>query len=425
MASTTPAPTLTGTRNSWKKIQGAVYQKVAVFGKREEQKLLRTLPKAPESWSADEVTFKLDLNERAGAARVPDMGKLAAVQNVDLVPATINAHHSNARWAISDISHFADEGKTNQFISDMELRMGQRMDAMVEQDSDYVWGDATAVLATTDSNLSGTTFSGVIPTAGFNQASYTNVRSIAQLFRKGDWIAFLQAGSDELVDVNAIGQLTSVNPTTGALAGNFIGSVSSYTTNGIRIVKANNLDRGAVIANSTDFAKGYDGIFGITTSVSHHGVSGSTYEPWNATTDSAAGVFSPIEYWTGSDTIKNKTGYKADTLLIAQGVRRHVMSTERAGLRYDDSGSMDIDGDVQSKGVKWWYMKNNPPGMAVLFPKEVLHNWEILPFESDKRYSDLIPMQDDAAALGRVDKFANLVCRSRSAFYLWLNKTEA
>lgn len=425
MPATTPSPTLTNTKHSWRKIQGLLYQKAANFGKRDEQKLLKSLSKAPESWSAYEVTFTLDLNERAGAARVTDMGKLAQVSNVDTVEATINAFHSNARWAVSDMSHFADEGKTNQIIADMEMRASQRMDAMIEQDSDYFWGDSTAVLATTDSDVANSTSASLVVTKGFNQSSYTNVRSISQLFRKGDVIAALASGSDVLIDANAFGTVGTVVPSTGTVPVTWQSTVSAYTTNGIRLVKANNLER-TTVTGGTDLNQGYSGIFDIVASTSLHGVSGSTYSAWNpALTDSNAGKFTFLEYWTGKDAIKNATGYMADTMLIAQGVARDLKQTERAGLRYEDSGSMDIDGDVQAKGVKMWSMRNNPPGMVVMFAKEVLHNWEILPFQSDKRYTDLLPMQDDAAALGRVDKFANLVCRSRGAFAYWSNKTEA
>lgn len=423
-ASLLPGPTLTNTKHSWAKVQGDLWELSSSHGKREEPKFLKTLKKVSEKWSAYEVTYTLDLNDRAGAARVPDMGYLAKTRSVDTVEATINAFHSNARFAISNQSEWADEGSANQIVQDLKFRSRQSMEAMVEQDSDYFWGLSSAVLATTNTNVSGTTATLTLLT-GYNSSAITNGRYIAKLFRKGDIIALLAAGSDALIDANAWGSVTDYNLTNGTIDVTFIGSVTSYTTDGIRIVKANNLEQ-STVAGGTDLNQGYSGITEGMFSTSVSSVSGSTYARWNpSTTDTASVRFNPAHLWLAKDNIKNETGLDADTWMLSQGVNRDIALQERAGLRYDDSMTMDFDGDVKAKGMKKWTMKNNPPGMVFVGAKEGLNYWEILALQGTKAYRDLLPYTDQAASVGRFDRFANIVWRSRAAWGYFTNKTEA
>lgn len=420
---TVVGPPSASVKHVWRKMQGMLVKFALSNGKREERQIINSFAKVPEGWSAYENTFTLDLNKRAGVARIPDMGYLARTSNVDTVEATINAYHQNARFAYGDMAHFADRGDENQIANELGFRVEQKVDAMVEDESDYFYGFSSAILCTTDTDIAAGTAFAITVTAGYGVAGITNTRFITNLLHVGDSIALLNS-SNALIDANAFGVITAIDPNSGVVTGTFYAAVSAYTTNGIRVVKANNLEQ-TTADGGTDLNKGMVGLLEMTTSTSVHGVSGATYDAWNAAyTLNSAGRFTPERYWVAKDEIKNKTGGTVNTVVLSQGVFRDMKSQQRSGLRYDDSMDMDIDGDVKAKGVKFWDIKGCPPGYVFAFDKKGAANWEILPLEKDTSYSQLQPRQDQAASVGRVDKMGNLVCRSRGMFSVFSLQTE-
>lgn len=427
-----PTPQTSATKHTWRKVQGDYYTISSSYGKRDEPKFLGSLRKVGEDFSAYEVTFTLNLNDTPGGARVTDMGWLSKTYSVDTVEATINAFHSNARFAVSDQSQWADKGKSNQIVEDFKYRMQGSIDALVEKDANYFWGTSSAVIAITDTTIVGTSTAALLLKNAYGNSAINNKRYLGKLFNVGDTIALMAAGSDVLIDANAWGDITAINYTTGALAVTWNGSVSSYSTPGIRIVFANNLEGAAsgttrTVDNGTDYNKGYVGILESMFSTTVHSVSGGTYARWNpAVADSTTGGrFNPVNYWQAKDGIKNESGLEADTMLVAQGVKRDMILQQTAGLRFEDSESMDFDGDVKTKGVKQWTMKNTPNGMVFILAKEAMNYWEIIGMEGTRAKGALLAYINQAAKVGRFDKFGNIVTRARAAMAYFTGKTEA
>lgn len=421
MAAQSNSITTAATLNKfWRKIQGNV-AKAFAHGKRAEKQLFDGLPTFEAPYSAYEVTFPLDLAERGGVASLADGGFMAKPSSVNAVEATATAVHFNARFAISDIAKYADRGMENQLARQLVTQATQKVDAMVEHFSDYLHGSATAMLASTDSDISGTTGNVLTLAAGYGVAGITNAKYLASLFKVGERVV-LTNSSDALVNsTSSFAEVTAVSKTNGTITVTMDGS-TSYTTNGIRLYKANNLE-GTTVAGGSDFNKGLTGFIDGFTAASLQGV---THVNWVAAhADTNAGRFTFAKLRRGKDEIMNDGGLTANTLLLAQGVYRDMIAQERAGLRYDDAGGLSFDGDVKAKGLKIVSTKNVPPGYVYLFANEAINKWEILPTTERPTWGDLDPSETLAGAYGRIDWFGNLVWKNRKGLAYWTAQTES
>lgn len=420
-ASFAPGPTLANTKHTWRIVQGETVDFALLNGKREEREVVNDMPKAPEKWSPYHVYFYLDINQRAGAATVPDMGYLATVNSVDTIEAEAFSVHFNARFAISNMSQFAGAGQENQLVDDLTFRGGQQADAIVEDQSDKFYGFSSGLLATTNSNISSATAT-LLLTAGYGVAGITNGAFISSLFHLNDWVC-LTDSSDVLLDTtDSFGQVTA-NDGAGTITVALNGSIT-YSNDGIRVYKANNGQRTDAAAGS-DLNKGLVGMLEMTTATSVHGVSGGTYAAWTAYQNTAGGRLTPVKRQTAYDTIKNKTGLKVNRELVSQGVDRDAVAQERAGLRYDSATSMTTDGSVQAKGIKKWVLKGCPPGYAFFWNSKVINNWEQKGIDGSPSQKDLLPRQDEAADVGRIDLMRNNICRARGGMAVFSGLTES
>lgn len=422
MAAQTTALTLSTALNKyWRKIQGRISTAFA-HGKRKEKQFFDSLESFEAPYSAYEVTFPLDLNERYGIASIPEAGAMAQASSVNAVEATVQAVNFNGRFSISDIAKYADRGMANQLMRQLRAQATQKIDAITEHFSDYLHGGSDAVLAITDTDFSGTSQTLTLKD-GYGNSNITAAKYLASLFKPGDRVAFVAGGSDALIDANAFGTVTASNKSTGVLSVTTDGSVS-YSTNGIRIVKANAIE-GTTLAGGTDFGKGLVGMETLLFSTSVHGVSGSTNPNWTtAYATTAAGRFTFSKLARAKHEIENDGGLMADFLMMSQGVERDVIAQERAGLQYADATGLTLDGDIKARGLQKVVTKNVAPGRVVVGAKAALNKWEILPVEGDSAWGDLRPREDYAASVGRVDWFGNLVLKNRKGLAVFQNQTE-
>lgn len=407
----------------WKKIQFPTVQKCFSNGKREEKQLFDSFQDAGVPYSGYENTIALDLNERGGIASLPDFGAMALPSSVNAVEGTVTAVHFNGRFNISDVAKYADRGQENQLQRQLKSQATQKSDALVEHVSDYFHGSASALLATTDSDISGTTATLTLA-AGYGQTGITNAKFLASMWKVGDR-GVLATSANALVDgTDSFFAVTAVSKSAGTIDITCDGSVT-YSTNGIKLYKANSIE-GTTLAGGSDYLKGIVGDVDIFEATTLHNVSGSTYANWNAAySDTAAGRFTPTKLRRGRDEIKNDGGVEADVLMVSQGVYRDMFAQERAGLRYEDAGAMTFDGDVKAKGLTIFKSKNVPPGYVRLFARSVMRKWEILPTEERSAWGDLQPYEDYAGMFGRIDWFGNRICVNRKGLAYWTTQTEA
>ena len=423
MAAQTNAGTTSASINRyWRKVQGTI-AKAFAHGKRKEKQLFDSFADAGFPWSAYENTFPVDINERGGIASLTDFGDLAKASSVNAVEATVSAVHFNGRFAIGDIAKYSDRGNENQLARQIVMQGTQKVEAMVEHFSDYLHGSSSALLATTDTDISGTTATLTLA-AGYGVAGITNAKYLASLFKVGERIVALDSSNALIDGTDSFGEITAVSKANGTIAVTFDGSIS-YSTNGIRLYKANNLE-GTTAAGGSDLNKGLVGMIDLMTATTVHNVSGSTNPNWTvAYADTNAGRFTPMKYRRAKDEIQNDGGLDADTLLCSQGVYRDMVAQERAGLRYDDAAGLSFDGDVKARGMQIVTTKNVPPGYVYVFAKAALNKWEILPTTDRPTWGDLTPSETKAGSFGRVDWFGNVVLRNRKGLAYFTSQTEA
>jgi hypothetical protein len=409
-------------RNWWKKVQGPIADKAFAHGKRAERALYNALASWDVPASAYETTFPIDLNERGGVASIPDGGFMAKPSSVNAVEGNCTVIHLNKRFSVSDLTRFTDAGTRNQMKRQITAQALQAADAITEDFSDRFHGSASGVIAQTNSNFSSTAQTLTL-TNGYGNANITNARFLASMIKPGERLAFLD-GVGALIDANGFGLVTGVNKSTGVINVTTDGAVT-YSTDGINIVKANNLE-GLTVAGGTDWGRGLVGMQDILFATSVHGVSGSTNPNWTVALNiSAAGLFTPQVLKRMRQEIMNESGLEADYLVVAQGVERSMIAQERAGLRYNDT-SFSFDGDVKAKGLKVVSTKNVPPGYAVTFASAGLNKWESYNSTNGAGgYSDLQPSEDLAGGYGRLDWVGNMMCLSRKAFAVATSQTEA
>lgn len=424
MASPSVAPSTTSASldKYWRKIQGPLAEFAFAHGKRREKKFFDSLQATPMEWSARENTFAVDTKERGGIASLRDSGPMAKASSVNAPECTVSAIHLNGRFSIGDVGRWADAGQRNQIKRQIQVQSSQKMDAMVEAFSDYWYGYPTALQATSDSDIAGTSATMTFATA-YGNANITNPKYIASMFKVGERY-MLTDSSNALIDgTDSWGEVTAVDKTNGTATFTFDGSIT-YSTNGIRFYKANQVE--AATTADSDLNRGLTGMLEIWTSTSVQQLSGGSEANWNvAYSSTASGRFTPAKLRRGRDEVENESGYQIDFAFIAQGVYRDMVVQERAGLRYDVATDMTLDGDVKAKGMQFYTLKGVPPGWVLGGAKACLRKWEILPVEGDSAYAELQAYQDYAAKFGRTDWFGNVICASRKGLFYYNNQQES
>jgi hypothetical protein len=387
----------------WRKIQGPVA--TGIQYKSEEWALLDDFEVEESEWSAREVTRPIELNEGAGVASIPESGYKAVPSSPNLEEATYTLVNFNKRFEASLLAKAGDRGSANQVAKQLKHQAKMAVFDVARHYSDYFYGLSTAVLATTDTDISGASATLTL-TAAYGQTGITNAAFIADKFRVGDRIAVLSGGS---LVTNGIGTITAVSASTPSISVTFIGSVS-VTTNGLQIVKANSMEN-ATIAG-TDYNRGLVGLLDGMLTSSVHSLSHANWVP--SYSDITGGRFNGIRLRRMADEIANEGGGKLDLMIVAQGVQRDVIAAERALVRFDDPFGMEIDGDVKAKGRRIFSSRRVPPGYLFGGDKSSLKRWALKPKpDGSMGWADGMERVDQSVVVFSMDYFVGLNWENR------------
>lgn len=406
----------------WRKVQGDVAD--ALNYECEEWQQLEDLKNFDIDWSFREITFPVRINKGVGVASIAEGGWEARPSSPNLEECTINWVMFNKRFTASLMAKYvAQKNGKAQLKKQLVYQAMDAVDTLAAHYSDYFYGFSTAVLALTDTDVSGT--SGTLTLYyGYGSSAITDAAYIASLFRVGEYVALCAAGSDALIDANAIGVITAVTPATPSIAVTFVGSVSSYTTNGIRIVKANSLDESVT---GTDLNRGLLGLLDFATSTSVQNISSSSVADWSvAASDTTGGRLTGIRIRAARDAIKNYGTGKPDLMVIDQGVYRDMIAHQQAALRFNDPFALELDGDVKNKGLTFFQSRRTPPGFAWLMAKKGFNRMNLLPKPSKggMSWADGEKLQDQSALVFSMDWPAQMVttCRKNMAYWSGLTR---
>lgn len=367
IATATIATSRTTVVKAWRKVASDVSTGFN-FTAEEVLDLIEKVPTDGTPWSAREVLNPIDLNEGYGIASISEGDYDSTPSAVNLEETTVDVVQFNGRFNASKLAKYGDKGSVNQLEKQLFLMASKKVQAMNAHIADYFYGYPTAVLATTNTDVSGTT--GTLTLAAGYDSTITDANFICRKFKVGDVVALVAAGSDALVDANAIGTITAVTPATPSIAVTFIGSVSSYTTDGIRIVKANSMNQ---VIGGTDLNKGYVGVLAGLKTASVHSL---THTNWTtAYSNTSGGRFSSIKLRRMKDEIQNYGDGKLNMVIMDQAVYRDAVDLQLSALRFNDPSVLSIDGDIDAKGVKIFTSRRALPGYAIGLDRTCMKRW--------------------------------------------------
>lgn len=416
MAAATYSGTTSGSglNKLWRKVQG----KVAIglnFASAEWMKM-DDLPTYDIDWSFREITFPIRITRGGGIASIAEFGYEARPSSPNLEEGTLNWVHFNGRFTASVMAYLVAQNTPDaQIVKQLVYQATSKIDALGEHFSDYFYGLSTAVMALTDTDVSGTSATLTLY-APYGQTDITGTPMkdfIARKFPVGDYVALCASGSDALIDANAIGQITAYSTANGTISVTFIGSVSSYTTNGIRVVKSNSLDQ---TVTGTDLNRGLVGLIDMARSASLHGLATSSVPDWSvALDDTAGGRFTGIRWHRMKDAVENDGGGKLTMCAIDQGVYRDMVGMMQAAVRFNDPFALEIDGDIKSKGVTFWKTKRVPPGYVMGWDKSAIRRMTLLqrPKPGSITWKDGVKLIDQSGWVFGIDWPVGMVCQNR------------
>jgi hypothetical protein len=420
-ATYSPTTSASGLNKLWRKVQGEVATGLNYAC--EEWQQLEDLEDFNIDWSFREITFPLRINKGFGVSSIPEGGWEARPSSPNLEECTINWVQFNKRFTATLMAMYVSQKNAGAALK--QQLMYQAMDAvdtLAAHFSDYFYGVSTAVLALTDTDVSGT--SGTLTLKnGYGQSTITDAAYIASLFRVGDVVALVASGSDALIDANAIGTITAITPATPSIAVTFIGSVGAYTTNNIRIVKANSVDQ---TITGTDLNRGVVGLLDFATSTTVQGLASSSVADWSpAMADTTGGRLTGIRIRKAKNEIKNYGGGTADTMIVDQGVYRDMIAHQQAALRFSDPFALELDADIKNRGTKFFHSRRTPPSFAWLMAKRSFKRMNLLPKPTPggTTWKDGEKLEDRNALVFSMDWPVQLVTTNRKDMAYWSGLT--
>lgn len=415
---TTQSTNASGTVNKlWRKIQGDLA--VGAQFESEEYNLADDfIPPEGTPYSAREVTIPLDLSEDYGAAAIPEFGYEALESSVALNEITITMQMYNARFNASKLAKYADKGNTNQVERQLRHQGAKKIQALAAKWSDDFYGTSAGYVCQTSTNATAT--SGQAYTL-INLYGVSGLGTAAQLGRKfqvGERVALIRSAA--LVS-NAIGTITARSLTTPSITVTWNGSVDADAND--YIVKANS--KGNTDINDTDYNNCMVGIIDALTTASIHGLSSATNANYDvAYSDVVAGRFNGVKLRHAADEIQDLGNGTVNLVLMDRGVYRDSVALERAGLRFNDPFSMELDGDIKSKGRRFFRTRRVPSGMVIPMDKSAVSKWTLIPKpDNGIAWGDGKEYIDQSGMVFSIDFPTALVWKNRRKLSYFTNQT--
>lgn len=415
----------------WRKVQGPL-REAANFMFPEFDRLKEFTP-AQIDWSFREITHPLDLASGAGVASLTEGGWEAAPSSPTVVDATWTFRHINKRFTVSKQSKMVQQtakGRAAMLANQMQHQGKKALEAIGEWIADSFYGFSTAVRAKVASITSGAGTAtqvivlkdahGVVGLGGAGSAPFGSY--ISTLFRPDEYIAFVRTGA---LVANSRGLITAVTTAgvTTSIAVTFPAAVTLAADDSV--VFANSLENSTL--EGTDYNKGLTGFLEAFTSVTLHGVSGTTYPRWNpAMVDTAAGRFTPTTLRRMKQAISNTGGGELTDLHWTYGIENDITLQLQAGVFFTDPKNLSMDANIKIGGVRTSSSVKNPPGYVFGYDRKSVRKLVLLPNDPKApTWDDGEKIQDRSAYVFPIDWVGDIVYLNRGNLAIATNKQEA
>jgi len=314
------------------------------------------------------MTFPVDILEDRGITSLPEGGREAQPMTQNAVDATVSFIHVNGRFTVSKQARWAQATDSRAgFMNQLKWEGKKKIEALGRVLGDMFYGFSTNYVCQTSTaatQSSGTyTLLNAFGDASIDGSSTAEKNYIANLIKVGDLVALVQGGA--LVTNSFGGSVTAVTAATPSVAITWGASVTSTAND--YLVFANGAS-GTTIAH-TSYNRGLVGLIDMAVTTSVHNISGATYPNWTAAVNnSAGGRFNGTKWRTALHEIQNYGNEDASVVtLTSQGVLRDVAAQYQAGVRFDDSLNLEIDGEPKARGRAFKSSRRVPPGMVFMF----------------------------------------------------------
>lgn len=405
----------------WRKVQGKL--RIAANFMYQEWDDLLNFTNFDVDWSTREITAPFDLSVGAGVASIPEGGYEARPSTPGTVDASFTWCHLNKRFTVSKISKMIQQKQPGAMLANqMQFQGRKALEALGQWISDGFYGFSTAVRAKAASFVNNTTtvitvvLKDMHGIAGLG--STTAPFAVMNLVRVNEWVAFIRAGA---LVANSIGQITNVTPATPSVDITF--AVAPTLAANDQLVFANSLENTTIAG--TDYNVGLTGVLDAMTSVTIQGISSATYPLWQpAYSDTAAGRYTSMTLRRMKQGISNVGSGTLTDIRWSFGVENDVFAQLNAGLRYDDIGNMEMDGNPKMKGVTMTATRAVPPGYVFGWDRKSVAKMVLLPKPGAPAWDDGEKIPDRSAYVFPIDYPCQIVWLNRSNLAYSSNKTE-
>jgi hypothetical protein len=400
----------------WRKSQGKLltgYQTMT-----EEWGWVEGLKNFDINISAREITTPVDLNRAYGTAIIEEGGYEANPVTPNVEEITLTWSNYNQRWTTTLTSRYLSKlGQDNKVIDQFKYQAIKAIEALSNSVGRDFYGYSTGIVCLT--STAATQASGTYAVIdAYGEAGLDDGEFLASLFVVGDRVALVRTGA---LVTNALGTITAINATTGALDITWAGSVTSVANDSI--VFANSIEN-STLAGGTNYNKSLVGLFDITSSASLHGL---THANWLAALeDTAGGRFSGVKLRQLKQAIKNKGGGTLNEIIWSNGVSNDVFALQSGALRFNDPYAMELDGEAKARGVKFRTSRKVPPGCLFGYDRSSIRKFSLLemPGVGDQKWADGDKLQDRNAYAFSMDLPIALVCTNRRNTGVFTGLTE-
>jgi hypothetical protein len=411
----------------YKKTNTAV--KVALRRKTEEYDWFDDFPDELITPSGNEMRVVLDVVYQTGTAMIPDGGYEATLGTAAPKSGTFTFVQANKRYSFTTLEQgFEKKGKAGMIQQQTLYSSIKAVEAIARTIGVQTYGFSTATVAVVSATGSaGATQNGIglknafgstlIPGSATADKTY-----LSSLFRVGEGVALIRAGA--IIEFGSVTASPSAGSGVGFIDVLFNSSITP-TLNDL-IVFANAVTDATL--TGTDQNRWCVGLLDMLTSASVHGLATASAGNWAAGyTNTNGGRMSFAVQEAMVNGIWNNGGMKMDRAILSQGVRRDLISGERAALRYD-STKFNLNGDIGADGIKYMTSVLAPPGFFIGWASDAVGKKVLSDkpdYEGGPQMFELDKVQDRGAYAASYNFIYAKICSNRAGMGYASSLTES
>lgn len=391
---------------------------VGIRRKTKEYALFDDTPDEKITPSVNEMRLVLDVSYQTGGAMIPDGGYEDQATTVAPATGTFTFVQLNKRYSFTTLAKgFDAKGRAGFIQKQIQYQAIKAVEAIARKIGVQTYGFSTgtvAVVSTT--NGASATQTDIVLKNTFGSTTFPGTSAAGKvyntnLFRVGEPVALVRGSTVQ--DFGLVVASPAASGTAGNIDVTFNGSVTP--TVGDLLVYASAVTDTAL--TGTDTNRWPVGLWDMLLSTSVHGLSSATEAEWTrAYANTAGGRMSYQVQEAMANAIDNYSGAEMNRVIYAQGVRRDMIAGERAALRYDSSSSMDWNGEVGTKGIKYFTSVLVPPGSFVGYNNDAIGKKVLSDkpdYEGGPDIFSLDKVQDKGAFAASFDFIYARICNNR------------